>query len=79
MDSWTYRKTHYVGIFASFVVDDSKYGNADRKYSTVLIGISPRLNETSFGAESHKENMEFVLSLYGNAMSNVVAFIVDSV
>ena len=73
LDGWTKKSTHFVAVFAVYPVD------TELGYESVLLGFSPLLCETNFGAKNHHELLEWTLELYGkNIENNVVALIGDN-
>jgi len=70
IDGWTKSSTHYVGVFASYLENDTR--------THVLLGFSPLLEETSLGASQHFEYLNFILNLYGKSFNNVVCIIADN-
>lgn len=72
-DGWSHGDTHFVGIYATFM-DEAK-----ECFDKVLLALSPLEDETDLGAVEHKRMLEWVLSVFGKDLSNVVALIGDNV
>ncbi len=45
---------------------------------TVLLGFTPLLEESDMSSQSHMELIEYVLSIFGKNLSNVICFIGDN-
>ena len=72
IDGWTKNSTHFVGVFAIYPAANTQ------GYDSALLAFSPLFSETSFTANDHYQFLEWVLSVYGKTMSDVIAIIGDN-
>ena len=72
IDGWTKNSTHFVGVFASYSAANSQ------GYDSALLSFSPLFSETSFTANDHYQFLEWLLSVSGKTMSDVIAIIGDN-
>jgi hypothetical protein len=72
-DGWTDSSKHFTAVFATFP-DETK----SMSYQRILLSFSPYENEGNLSAESLKDHLLFVLSLYEKNMNNVVCLIADN-
>ena len=54
-DGWSKQSTHFVGVFAAISSTDN------HKYKTSLLSFSPLVSETSFPANDHYEQLQWIL------------------
>ena len=72
IDGWTKNSTHFVGVFAIYPAANTQ------GYDSALLAFSPLFSETRFTANDHYQFLEWVLSVYGKTMSDVIAIIGDN-
>ena len=72
IDGGTKNSTHFVGVFASYPAANSQ------GHDSALLSFSPLFPETSFTANDHYQFLEWLLSVYGKTMSDVIAIIGDN-
>ena len=70
-DGWTNNYTHYVGLFAI-------YQTSSGTVKSPLLAISPLLNEEDRSARSHKEFIEYALSIYERNLRSVAFVVCDN-
>lgn len=66
-DGWSDSNTHYVAIFATFMIKG--------QYHEVLLACRPLLQEDDLSADQHLLFLEDTLEVYGNSMENVICLI----
>ena len=71
-DAWGAGSTHYIALFVTFTNDET------RKVEKILLAFSPFQRETSLNADAHIEFIEFVKSVFGKSLDNIVAIIADN-
>ena len=71
LDGWSSGSTYYVGVIANF-------NNDAGLPAQILLGFSPLLVETSMSASEHLDYLNYLLTMFGKNMSNVVCLICDN-
>lgn len=78
IDGWTNCETHYLAVFGTYPCHEHEENNG-KNYSSVLLAVSPLLDETTLTASAHEETISYILSVYDKSWENVVAIIGDNV
>lgn len=65
-DGWSSCNTKFIAIIPTFPVEN------ENVFSQVLLGLTPRGDESSLDAEKHLSLKEVFLSVYGNDRQNVI-------
>ena len=70
-DGWS-KLTHFVDVFAA------KPSIDNHDYETILLSFSPLASETSFTANDHYEQIQWILGLHSKSLDKVVGLIGDN-
>ena len=71
-DGLTFNSVHYFAIYAAFAGDDASEG------TTILLAISPLLDEENMDAKSHYDFIVATLNIYNKKVDSVMAVIGDN-
>lgn len=71
-DGWSEDSTHFLGIFASFALDQQE------TIKRQLLAFAPLLDETDLSAESQSALIVDTIEFYGKNISNIVCIIGDN-